>query len=197
MIEKTPKNANLSNKFKTASRFCVVSLHASLRRPQFGLNSVFLAQKCQSGFKPQSSGFQFSCVCGRRRAPPGAPRSDAGELVPEAGWQDALHLLHDEVERSEQRAEELQDKHERLLQDQRGFTSAWRRSPRSRGGVEGGGGGVGKVPPSDERVCGEREGSVCVRPHLHLHGSILASHIVSLRIFAPAAACTSKSDVCV
>lgn len=65
----------------------------------------------------------------------GSPRSDAGELVPEAGWQDALHLLHDEVERSEQRAEELQDKHERLLQDQQGFTSAWRQSPRSRGGV--------------------------------------------------------------
>lgn len=34
--------------------------------------------------------------------------SDAGELVPEAGRQDALHLLHDEVQRSEQRAEELQ-----------------------------------------------------------------------------------------
>lgn len=34
--------------------------------------------------------------------------SDAGELVPQAGRQDALHLLHDEVEGSEQRAEELQ-----------------------------------------------------------------------------------------
>lgn len=34
--------------------------------------------------------------------------SDAGELVPEAGRQDALHLLHDEVQRSKQRAEELQ-----------------------------------------------------------------------------------------
>ena len=42
-------------------------------------------------------------------------RSDAGELVPEAGWQDVLYLLHDEVQRSEQRAEELQDKHQRLL----------------------------------------------------------------------------------
>lgn len=36
-------------------------------------------------------------------------RSDAGELGPEAGRQDALHLLHDEVQRSEQRAEELQE----------------------------------------------------------------------------------------
>lgn len=44
-----------------------------------------------------------------------ALRSDAGELVPEAGRQDALHLLHDEVQRSEQRAEELRGKHERLL----------------------------------------------------------------------------------
>lgn len=33
--------------------------------------------------------------------------SDAGELVPQAGRQDALHLLHDEVERSKQRAEKL------------------------------------------------------------------------------------------
>lgn len=38
--------------------------------------------------------------------------SDAGELVPEAGRQDALHLLHDEVERSEQRAEELEEEGE-------------------------------------------------------------------------------------
>lgn len=36
--------------------------------------------------------------------------SDASELVPEAGRQDALHLLHDEVQRSEQRAEELQQR---------------------------------------------------------------------------------------
>lgn len=39
-------------------------------------------------------------------------RSDAGELVPEAGRQDALHLLHDEVQRSKQRAEELQGRRE-------------------------------------------------------------------------------------
>lgn len=67
--------------------------------------------------KLQRSGFQSGCVPlgGGRLLVLGA-RSDAGELVPEAGRQDALHLLHDEVERSEQRAEELQeDKHERLL----------------------------------------------------------------------------------
>lgn len=39
---------------------------------------------------------------------PGGLGSDAGELVPKAGRQDALHLLHDEVEGSEQRAEKLE-----------------------------------------------------------------------------------------
>lgn len=34
--------------------------------------------------------------------------SDACELVPEAGRQDALHLLHDEVEWCKQRAQELE-----------------------------------------------------------------------------------------
>lgn len=42
--------------------------------------------------------------------------SDAGELVPEAGRQDALHLLHDEVQRSKQRAEELQGDTKQTLQ---------------------------------------------------------------------------------
>lgn len=47
-------------------------------------------------------------LSGWRSAPDSGPWSDAGELVPQAGWQDALHLLHDEVQRSKQRAEELQ-----------------------------------------------------------------------------------------
>lgn len=72
---------------------------------------------CQSS-PTHCSWFQFSCL-----RPPGGSalgagpgsgsgpvnsRSDASELVPEAGRQDALHLLHDEVQRSKQRAEELQ-----------------------------------------------------------------------------------------
>lgn len=93
-----------------------------------------------------------------------SPRSDAGELVPEAGWQDALHLLHDEVQRSEQRAEELQDKDERL--HEWGFISCCilatvTKELRWGWGVVG---GVRKVPPSDkssDRVCGERKVCVC------------------------------------
>lgn len=73
---------------------------------------------CQSS-PNQRSGFQFNCFCldggrllvlGLILVRSGAVRSgsDAGELVPEAGRQDALHLLHDEVQRSKERAEELQ-----------------------------------------------------------------------------------------
>lgn len=47
--------------------------------------------------------------------------SDASELVPKAGRQDALHFLHDKVQRSEERAEELQGQRER---GQKGTVSA-------------------------------------------------------------------------
>lgn len=76
---------------------------------------MFLAHKCQSGLSCKVPGFSSAVsVWVEVGSSSWSPRSDAGELVPEAGWQDALHLLHDEVQRSEQRAEELQDKDERL-----------------------------------------------------------------------------------
>lgn len=107
---KTQKNANISNKVKTNSgfRFSIFCLMPPSRPPQFGLN--FSWHKSVSVRSPlKSSGFQFSCfrVDGGRLLVVGSD-SDAGELVPEAGRQDALHLLHDEVQRSKQRAEELQ-----------------------------------------------------------------------------------------
>ncbi|KAF0040383.1 hypothetical protein F2P81_006281 [Scophthalmus maximus] len=80
-----------------------------------GLNSVILAQRRVSPVRRRVLGFQFSCFCLNAEVcflvlvPVrwGGSRSDAGELVPEARRQDALHLLHDEVQRSKQRAEEL------------------------------------------------------------------------------------------
>lgn len=117
MIE-NPKNANISNKVKTNSGsivlpFCFMPPPVVLVCSQFGLN---LGTKvCQSS-PMQRSGFQFSCFCldGGQLLVLGlilvrsGRGSDAGELVPEAGRQDALHLLHDEVQRSKQRAEKLQ-----------------------------------------------------------------------------------------
>lgn len=77
----------------------------------FGLNSLILAQRRVSPVQCSVLGLRSApdsdsgpgCVSG-----PVQSGSDASELVPEAGRQDALHLLHDEVQRSEQRAEELQ-----------------------------------------------------------------------------------------
>lgn len=97
--------------------FCLFVFPASSRRPRLFCSVWFelgnLGTKvCQSS-PTQRSGFQFSCFClgggwlpvlGLILVRSG---SDAGELVPEAGRQDALHLLHDEVQRSEQCAEEL------------------------------------------------------------------------------------------
>lgn len=123
-----------------------------------------MAQKCQSGFSCKVPGFSSAvCVCvWVEVGSSGSPRSDAGELVPEAGWQDALHLLHDEVERSEQRAEELQDTQERLLQESPGLhlcVETVTTEPRWGGGVAVG--GSERFPPSDERACGERRVCVC------------------------------------
>lgn len=87
------------------------------RRPRFGLNSVFLAQRCVSPVQISVLGFSSTVSVWMEVGSwslvwfwsgPVRSGSDAGELVPEAGRQDALHLLHDEVQRSKQRAEELQ-----------------------------------------------------------------------------------------
>lgn len=89
-----------------------------------GLNSVMLAQRRVSPVQRSILDF-CSAVClhggqvgsalrwcsvGVVRDGAGSWGSDASELVPEAGRQDALHLLHDEVQRSKQRAEELQQR---------------------------------------------------------------------------------------
>lgn len=124
MIE-NPKNANISNKVKNNSGIhCFAFLSHASPSPSPPSSSVWFelgilgTKVCQSS-PNQRSGFQFNCFCldgGRLlvlglilvRSGPVRSGSDAGELVPEAGRQDALHLLHDEVQRSKQRAEELQ-----------------------------------------------------------------------------------------
>lgn len=100
--------------------FCLFLSPVS-RRLSLGLvlNSLTSAQRCVSPVQRSAPGFSSAVsvrkevlVLGLMRVGSG---SDAGELVPEAGRQDALHLLHDEVERSEQRAEELRGRRRRTL----------------------------------------------------------------------------------
>lgn len=105
------------------------------RRPRFVLNSVFLAQRRVSPVQPSVLGFSSTVSVWMEVGSwslvwfwSGAMRSgsDAGELVPEAGRQDALHLLHDEVQRSKQRAEELQgDKETNLNMFDFGPSASW------------------------------------------------------------------------
>lgn len=90
-----------------------------LQSPRIGLNWIFWARRRVSPLTLRllASSSAVSVFLAGGSAPGPGPRvcsgpvrsggSDAGELVPQAGRQDALHLLHDEVQRSEQRAEEL------------------------------------------------------------------------------------------
>lgn len=102
-MKKEEKNANISNKEKTKSGFqcfCLfrLSVLTGTKRPQGSVQHLVPGGCPGSGSKSVRD--RVGPVLGRSG-------SDAGELVPEAGRQDALHLLHDEVERSKQRAEEL------------------------------------------------------------------------------------------
>ena len=143
MIE-NPKNANISNKVKTNSGFhCSAFLfHASSRRlfsVLFELGNLG-TKVCQSS-PTQRSGFQFSCFCLGVEVGswswvwfwcgPVRSGSDAGELVPEAGRQDALHLLHDEIQGSKQRAEELQGRQRTTVTN---FNKVFRWSQTAAGG---------------------------------------------------------------
>lgn len=179
MIENPPKNAKLSNKVKTTSGFCrfaffvVVLLHASLRRPQFGLNSVFLAQKCQSGLSCDVPGFQFGCVHpgGRRRAPQSSWRRSVQMRV---SWCQRLdgRMLSTFSMMKFRGANSVLRNCGTNMRD--GFRSMGRNGQALSSGVfwperEWGCSG-GQIKEATERER-EREKGLCVCPHLHLHGS--------------------------
>lgn len=179
------KNANLLNKVKTT---CVVLLHASLGRPQFGLNSVFLAQKCRS--RSSCNVLEFQCG----RAPPPERAGGGTRLLVLGGpvqmrvsWcqrLDGRMLSTFSMMKLRGANSVLRNCRGTKIKDS--FRSAWPY-------LLGGGGGQIK----EHRACGEREGSTCVCALIPTCMDPPWPPILSSHISLPAPTCTSKSEVCV